>query len=350
MFRKKSFRLIIIVILLLILSSSTGFYTIYLTYTIKPDAEMINKLGIIRGSIQRLVKNEIGGIRSDNIITMIDSNINAFNNKKIKIFDREGKINSSLDALDESWIELKELIYVYRENPSDQSKMNLLKKSEDIWNVANSMVYVSQIVSEGKIDNYNFSFVFFGINLILVIIIIFLIKTYVQDTLEYSVDYDGLTEIYNRRYFNEALNREIQKSERYNSNLSLIMFDIDHFKKVNDTYGHAVGDSVIMKLANLVKSNIRKSDILARIGGEEFAIIASETSADNAFVLAEKIRKIVQKHRFKHAGKITISLGVTQYILGDSIDTIYKRADVAMYKAKEGGRNRSEVEMGKSMC
>jgi len=116
-------------------------------------------------------------------------------------------------------------------------------------------------------------------------------------------------------------------------------------KNVNDTYGHNAGDSVLRELSNLIKLNIRKSDVLSRIGGEEFAIITPETSVDEALILLENLRNIVEKHDFEYAKEIRISLGITQFTLGDNADSIYKRADVSLYKAKNGGRNKSEMEV-----
>jgi len=213
-----------------------------------------------------------------------------------------------------------------------------------VWNLSNATVKASQVVSEGKVSNYNISFVFFVLNVILGSSIILLIKRYVRDKLEYLVNYDGLTNVYNRRYFNKYLHREIVKSKRYNRSLSLIIFDIDKFKKVNDSFGHDVGDSVLRELSTLVNSHTRESDVLFRIGGEEFALIAMETEIEEALALSEKIRRIVEEHSFKYVKDITISLGVTQFALDDDIDSVFKRADNALYKAKNNGRNRCEIE------
>lgn len=104
-------------------------------------------------------------------------------------------------------------------------------------------------------------------------------------------------------------------------------------------------DIVLKELSKLIQTNIRKCDVLARIGGEEFVIIATETSAANAFVLSENLRKIVEKHNFKIVRNIRISLGITQFVEEDNADSIFKRADVALYSAKNEGRNRSKIEI-----
>lgn len=342
--KRRSTILLLIVFSLLILIGSNGLYTMYLTHTIKADAEIINKLGIIRGSIQRLVKHEVQDIISDELIYNIDLRINEFSDNKINVYDTANEIYYSLEELNVSWNALKDAIYTYRRIKSAENKEHLDQLSEEAWIKSNSLVYASQMVSQGKIEKYKNSFFLLAINLLLATIIIYLIKRYVKDTLEYLVNYDGLTKIHNRRFFNEYLNSEIQKAIRFNRALSLIIFDIDHFKRVNDTYGHSVGDNVLKELSLLVQNSIRKCDVLARIGGEEFAIIASDTNIESANTLSEKLRGLVEDHKFLDIGGITISIGFTQFTLGDDSNSIFKRADDALYKAKKNGRNRCESE------
>ena len=119
---------------------------------------------------------------------------------------------------------------------------------------------------------------------------------------------------------------------------------IDHFKRVNDQYGHDVGDLILQELSQVISVNIRKSDIFARIGGEEFALILPNNSLDNALTFAEKLRETIARNIFSKVGHLTISLGVTELKNDDTIDTIYKRADLALYKAKQNGRNKVEFE------
>lgn len=340
----KSSKLIIIGICLIVLLCSGGILTIYITHTIKNDAEVVNKLGIIRGSIQRVVKLEVEGIESDDAIELIDSRIAEFSEEKIKIYDRRNEILQAIENLSQSWIELKEHIYGYREDPSSHHQQQLFESSEEIWKETNEVVLISQIVSERKVSSYRISYIFFAINLLLVFVIVYLIKKYVQDNLEFLVNYDEMTKVYNRRYFNNHLTQEIVKAERYDRSLSLIIYDIDYFKRVNDQFGHDVGDSVLKELSCLVQANIRKSDLLCRIGGEEFAIVTPETNSSQAFVLSEKLRTIVSNHSFMHAGKISVSLGVTQFVPRDDLDSFYKRADIGLYKAKNEGRNKSVIE------
>jgi diguanylate cyclase (GGDEF)-like protein/PAS domain S-box-containing protein len=154
---------------------------------------------------------------------------------------------------------------------------------------------------------------------------------------------DNLTGFYNRRKFKEIIRIEIERVKRYNQPLSIIMFDIDHFKKVNDKYGHGAGDYVLKTIASIVRKNVRKIDYLFRWGGEEFLILSSETQLDKAHALAERIRKAIESYKFKKVGKVTVSFGVTEFKERETQDSFIKRADDAMYKAKEKGRNRVEV-------
>jgi diguanylate cyclase (GGDEF)-like protein len=154
---------------------------------------------------------------------------------------------------------------------------------------------------------------------------------------------DGLTQIFNKRYFAEALDREIARASRYRRELSLVMFDLDHFKEVNDSHGHLAGDAVLKTLAHTIKTRIRTEDIFARYGGEEFAIILPEIDGHNAHQFAEKIRRIVETTDFIfEATKIpvTISMGVATLDLEEpAAAALIKRSDERLYEAKAAGRN-----------
>jgi len=164
-----------------------------------------------------------------------------------------------------------------------------------------------------------------------------------ESELEKTATTDRLTQAYTRTKFHEVIKTEFERVKRYNHALSMIMFDIDHFKKINDTHGHAAGDYVLQTLTQIVKENLRELDCLVRWGGEEFVVITPETDVGRAEVLAERIRKAIEGYHFDQAGTVTISLGVTQYGENDTEDSFIKRADDAMYAAKGKGRNRVEV-------
>jgi diguanylate cyclase (GGDEF)-like protein len=151
---------------------------------------------------------------------------------------------------------------------------------------------------------------------------------------------DTLTGIYNRYYFNTALEKEIYRAHRYGRSFALLMFDLDYFKKVNDTYGHAIGDTVLTSLSNLVASCLRESDIFARIGGEEFVIILPETGEELSLEIAERIRKNVETHSFEQVKQMTISIGLVRHRPEEGLEELLKRVDSALYTAKNSGRNR----------
>jgi diguanylate cyclase (GGDEF)-like protein len=155
---------------------------------------------------------------------------------------------------------------------------------------------------------------------------------------------DPLTKIFNRRKFNDELSKELKRSERYNRTLSIIMFDIDDFKKVNDEYGHQVGDNVLIEMSSIVSERLRKTDIFARYGGEEFIILMPETDIVRAAEVAEHLRQSIGSHKIAGVPySITCSFGVTEYGHGESDKDIISRADFALYGAKNKGKNRVEA-------
>ncbi|MDD5747876.1 MAG: diguanylate cyclase [Actinomycetota bacterium] len=156
---------------------------------------------------------------------------------------------------------------------------------------------------------------------------------------------DGLTKLYNHRFFQELFEKEYKRSDRYNTIFSFIMLDIDHFKKVNDTYGHLCGDEILKGLADLIKGCLRSMDIVARYGGEEFAILLPETNGEEALQTAERMRMAVESQTFMGDDfglNITVSMGVATYPSPDirGRSDLIAKADKALYEAKESGRNR----------
>ena len=153
--------------------------------------------------------------------------------------------------------------------------------------------------------------------------------------------YDQLTGIYNRRKFHELFKLHMNELKRYGKKFSVILIDIDDFKKVNDVYGHAVGDIILKKFVGITKSNIRDVDVFARWGGEEFIVLLPNIDIDNAHIVSEKIRKSIEKYHSDLIGSFTISLGITSANIHDTIDSFINRADVALYKAKANGKNKT---------
>ena len=162
--------------------------------------------------------------------------------------------------------------------------------------------------------------------------------------LERLASSDSLTELDNRRCFFDKAGAEVERARRYGHTLSLQMLDIDHFKAINDRYGHVAGDRVLMALADILRANLRHNDVAARLGGEEFAILLPETSIDDALVHAERIRQSVSMLSIPHGPErltLTVSIGISVLGFGDSsIEPVLMRADNRLYCAKQDGRNR----------
>ncbi len=161
-----------------------------------------------------------------------------------------------------------------------------------------------------------------------------------EATLQKLADYDKLTSIYNRYKIDNFLVKHIKMAKHHKRSLTIIFFDIDKFKAINDTYGHKRGDIVLQEIASLVSINIRQSDIFGRWGGEEFLIILHKTDLQSANILAEKLRKKIETYNFTEVGRVTCSFGVIEVDTKDSIDEMIKKVDKMLYLAKKRGRNR----------
>lgn len=153
--------------------------------------------------------------------------------------------------------------------------------------------------------------------------------------------YDYLTGALNRGIFMDDLIKEVERAIRYKHKLSFIILDLDHFKSINDTYGHAIGDNTLKSVCTKIRSVIRAGDYLGRLGGEEFGIILPETSANDAATLMERIRTHIENT--SDEVDVTVSSGVTELKADDNIDTLYERADVGLYESKNKGRNMTTV-------
>ncbi len=167
-----------------------------------------------------------------------------------------------------------------------------------------------------------------------------------------SANRDFLTGIYNKKYFMDRINTEMSYSRRHKVPVSLILFDIDHFKKINDKHGHLAGDFILKEMISMIKSQKRQEDLLARYGGEEFAILLRDTSIDQALIIAENLRKSVKRHKFKWEKKnipVTISIGISIFTESTykNVSEFIKSADEQLYKAKNSGRNKTSYQKTK---
>ncbi len=170
-----------------------------------------------------------------------------------------------------------------------------------------------------------------------------------EEELKKLVITDKLTKAYNRTKFEEIIAIEMERAKRFAHPLSMLMFDIDGFKKTNDTFGHLIGDYVLKTVANIIRNHTRKINHLIRWGGDEFVIIPVETTLEGAKVLSERLRIAIESFDFEKVGKITASFGISQYKIDDTEDSFLKRADDALFKAKKNGGNCVEANLQNSL-
>jgi polar amino acid transport system substrate-binding protein len=161
-----------------------------------------------------------------------------------------------------------------------------------------------------------------------------------EKKLQYIAETDRLTKVYNRAKFDEELKKQVAWASLTNQYFGLIMLDLDHFKEVNDNYGHDMGDKVLKNTVELIHKRIRKSDILARWGGEEFMIIAPQIREGDLFTMIESLRVAIEGIDHDQVGTVTASFGATILNPNDNIQSLLKRADMALYRSKNSGRNR----------
>ena len=212
-----------------------------------------------------------------------------------------------------------------------------IAKAEVKFDGGSWILAASSNVSYFKINDVGF-FVF---TILISVAISMLIKNLILERKKLSdqAETDPLTKVYNRLKIEIEVQNCIEHYQRYGVIFSIIMFDIDHFKSVNDNFGHAVGDDVLKSITDLISNNIRKTDIFGRYGGEEFIILCPNTPEKNAIALAEKLRALLSDTNLQVVGKVTASFGVASFSEHDSVDSLYQRADDGMYQAKNNGRN-----------
>ncbi len=179
--------------------------------------------------------------------------------------------------------------------------------------------------------------------LVSALFILLFVSTFIYQKKQYELEIlsstDKLTGLYNRHKLVEIAEREVERFERYDSSISVVLLDIDLFKRINDQYGHGIGDEVLVQMGEVLKETVRKQDIVARWGGEEFLMLLIETGLEEAAIIAERCRKNIEAHLFPKVGQVTASLGVATIQEKESLDTLINRADLAMYEAKTSGRN-----------
>ena len=232
----------------------------------------------------------------------------------------------------------------------DKAPKDLIKRYGDKAGFHEKIGHIRAILSikmplQREMNKAHYLFAIFASVLSLIFVIIYILIYYfvkkldIKDTeIINQMNHDTLTKIYNRYKFNKDMEK-ITHSKREET-IFIIMFDIDHFKNINDTYGHPIGDKILRELSTLINKNIRPIDSFYRVGGEEFIIISTNMTSNRTYKFAEKLRKLVEKHTFNNNIHLTISIGITEFKKDKDKDNFYKRADDALYEAKNSGRNK----------
>jgi len=287
------------------------------------------------GEMQRAVTLIVNSQPYDPVIRQADLNlaklINQFQAKK----NSDAYIQTHW--VETQWKYFKSLVDKYKDIPDDINQEKMITHCDRYWRA------LTQVVSNQSTKNsFSKMIAIHAIIAIIFIPLIFVfIRRYINSSSDLIKNYDPLTHIFNSRMFYRLIAQEIAKANRYDRALSLVVLDVDFFRRINDFFGHKVGDDVLEQLASQIDNHIRKSDFFCRVGGEEFGVIASDTDIQQAIILSEKIRKLVSGHTFKTVGRITVSLGAVQLVENDTPETLYKRAHERLQIAKKKGRNRT---------
>jgi diguanylate cyclase (GGDEF)-like protein len=321
-----------------------GYTSIHQLEIFHNEALSINNLGVIRGTIQRITKLELSNINSTTLIQETDALITSekelYQNNNLDISKAELKnISNQFTRLEMAWNDLKIL---YQHHRNDKKRLQqIIDKSEACWNEANNIVYSAQKVSETKHLFYKNRTIFTLITVSIFILgIIYLVYKIVHKNLEIGIITDPMTKLFNRNYFDHILQKQLKLKTRYGVPFSLILCDVDFFKNINDKFGHQQGDRVLIQLANIFQNNARENDYVFRIGGEEFALIFTQTNQAQALVIAEKFRHLVSEVNFSLNQSITISIGVSECSIEEGAESLFRRTDSALYQAKSLGRNK----------
>ena len=327
-------------------------------YTLKP-IDMVKLIkAIAQAAEARILKKELEEINTglvyqlkaktfelNSILNAQDNLVAVSNGMKLDSANKSFLEFLNKDSIEQCNSDIENIFSIFEKgdgyfHADDFSKLEniiTISKNEDIF-VKIKSAHNSFEIFKLSITTYEFN----GIHYVLSLTNITKIKEE-SSLLEYQATHDSLTKLSNRQKFNASFETELNRFIRYGHSLTLVMFDIDFFKNVNDTYGHDVGDDVLINLSVLVQSMIRETDILARWGGEEFMILLPETSLEKSYGLVEKIRLSIEKATFSEAIKspLTCSFGITQVKENDGRDDILKRIDIALYEAKNNGRNQT---------
>lgn len=331
-----SFIFIILGIIIGFLVLISSYYQNLLKTRIFEDANVLNEINILNANIQRYVKLKIS---QNHKYTEIENTIDyTFNAVKNTLKKNENIIPAQKsDYFFENFSKLQKQWEMIKKTNNNTLLINLSENSWEEFNSLNTYFLNIHTLKFDSVMNQMNILLYLSIFILSFLIIIIYLK--IKKGLEIQTIKDKLTGLYNRLYFNEMFEYYVNKYNRTKKPFSMMIIDIDNFKKINDTYGHATGDSVLKKLGQTINKSIRNLDIAFRYGGEEFVIIFPNTDLYHAFNAAERIRENVSKNIIIDLKSITISGGIGEY-KGEKPIEFFKKIDKALYEAKNSGKNK----------
>ncbi|NPB05680.1 MAG: GGDEF domain-containing protein [Aquificae bacterium] len=338
-------RITVLLLLLMVLVVGSFFLSSYIISKSSAYTEVVNLSGKIRGEVQRYAKLYFAGEREK--LPLLAEEIELYLERlkvevealRLPFWDFDKSLRPA--EVENCWENLRKLTSL---EPDPKLRRLILKISEDCWFKADEVTDLYQELAARNLKILEFAYYL----LLFLILSLNLFLVYASHRgqikkLEFRAYYDSLTGVLNRGAVLEIF--QLFSKERYMYPMSVVLFDIDDFKKINDTYGHAVGDEVLRKVAEEVKRHLRRSDIFARWGGEEFLVLLPETDLEGAKAVAEKIRQTLKSLRIPSlkGREITASFGVTEIREGETLHEAIIRADRALYEAKRSGKDRVVV-------
>ncbi len=319
-----------------------GFNTMVVFFLVKDLGVNDNYLkngGSIRAGIQRTAKLLLAGKDYSESVVLV-------NKRFSQILEDQDGFNLYQKPRDEY---LKNILAVQKKWEAllaDPRPEEAFRISEEVWLLDQSVAEFTEALTARKKVIFGFLFLTLGSNFLITMYVFYLNIRLVRNYLEPAAHHDALTRILSRRSFEEQLRRHCFRAGRSGRPLSLVMFDIDFFKSVNDSLGHEAGDRVLTGLVEIVKNQIRRHDIFARLGGEEFCVLVPDGDLAASTELAEKIRRAVFEHNFASPPRITVSLGVAELQKNETPADLVRRTDEAMYRSKKSGRNQVQISGG----
>jgi diguanylate cyclase (GGDEF)-like protein len=332
-----SYRLLMLLILISMIVPFNYLNVMSEIKTQKIDAKAINSFGYIGGSLQRASK-----LYSHQDITPIINDIDAhFEFLAKEYLLAKGNQSYFLTSdFEKNYKEMARCWAVYKKSLLLNNSTDIINQSELCWVAAKKLTDSVEKIAEEKQESFVQHFMYrIVVMMILLGVLIYMVFFKVSKELERDVILDPLTGVNNRKYFRIILERLTNAAINESKQLALVFIDIDHFKLINDRYGHDKGDLVLKTVAEILTENFRASDVVFRYGGEEFVVLIHDADFDIAMHLAQRFRQTIERKVFCDTESITISAGVTLYKHGEAIDTFVNRADMAMYEAKKMGRN-----------